>query len=234
MRGARPQLHSSGDWRSLVARFLDTEEVTGSSPVSPTYEASPATAGPLPRPGRLPAGDPARGTARLPAATRSALPDVRTGRQGRGVGAVPGDRGPRHAATRAPIARSTHGRLLADVRRPLSARSDALSRHRRPYGRTRPWGRGRTGRSRSATRGDTSTDRPVDAPRAGPTGPQAPSTSRSPRIRRPSSTGTPTAGCSRSSFTVCGTWNSRSSVTSSRPPTRLPSAAKPAVCAQST
>src|SRR5215210_997988 len=25
-----------GDWRSLVARFPDTEEVTGSSPVSPT------------------------------------------------------------------------------------------------------------------------------------------------------------------------------------------------------
>ncbi len=31
------QLHSTGDWRSLVARFPDTEEVTGSSPVSPTH-----------------------------------------------------------------------------------------------------------------------------------------------------------------------------------------------------
>src|SRR3954452_13203942 len=29
---------STGDWRSLVARFLDTEEVTGSSPVSPTKQ----------------------------------------------------------------------------------------------------------------------------------------------------------------------------------------------------
>ena len=29
---------STGDWRSLVARFPDTEEVTGSSPVSPTNE----------------------------------------------------------------------------------------------------------------------------------------------------------------------------------------------------
>ena len=34
-----PSTHNftgTGDWRSLVARFPDTEEVTGSSPVSPT------------------------------------------------------------------------------------------------------------------------------------------------------------------------------------------------------
>ena len=31
-----PEVRPRGDWRSLVARFPDTEEVTGSNPVSPT------------------------------------------------------------------------------------------------------------------------------------------------------------------------------------------------------
>ncbi len=61
----------------------------------------------------------------------------------------------------------------------------------------------------------------------------SPSVWPSPRTRRGSNMATPRAGFSRSCLTVCGTWNSRSSVTRSRPPTMLPSAAKPAVCAQS-
>ena len=40
-------LTGTGDWRSLVARFPDTEEVTGSSPVSPT-SVSPSGK-PIPR-----------------------------------------------------------------------------------------------------------------------------------------------------------------------------------------
>ena len=82
------QQHSTGDWRSLVARFPDTEEVTGSSPVSPT--TSPATQRPVPRVGMgLPGvGAPAADRRRARHPRRAPPAGVRPGRGGCAPGAA--------------------------------------------------------------------------------------------------------------------------------------------------